>query len=186
MSPLSCMAVVVEWRGVGGGFRPFVEGEEAGAFEAQEWQVKYNTFMAAVNVNLRITHKNHHPLPPLRCHEGCTLTKGSIALLESVYTAKAERARRSPFPRYNQTASSLSTSCFPFFIFTPANVLIQKRLYSDEGFDSSKSVYTAKLKELTDLGNPVENRLYETNHRNVSNVPLSFLVWVGGFTRDGT
>ncbi|CAN0559992.1 unnamed protein product, partial [Laminaria digitata] len=41
-------------------------------------------------------------------------------------------------------------------------------LYSDEGFDSSKSVYTAKLKELTDLGNPVENRLYETNHRQVS------------------
>ncbi|CAM9352873.1 unnamed protein product [Pylaiella littoralis] len=38
-------------------------------------------------------------------------------------------------------------------------------LYSDEGFDSTKSVYTAKLKELTDLGNPVENRLYETTHR---------------------
>lgn len=41
------------------------------------------------------------------------------------------------------------------------------RLYSDEGFDSTKSVYTAKLKELTDLGEPVENRLYETNNRQV-------------------
>lgn len=41
------------------------------------------------------------------------------------------------------------------------------RLYSDEGFDSTKSVYTAKLKELTDLGEPVENRLYETNSRQV-------------------
>ena len=49
----------------------------------------------------------------------------------------------------------------------PDNCLIS-RLYSDEGFDSSKSVYTAKLKELTDLGNPVESRLYETNHRQVS------------------
>ncbi|CAM9772641.1 unnamed protein product [Scytosiphon promiscuus] len=38
-------------------------------------------------------------------------------------------------------------------------------LYSDEGFDSTKSVYTAKLKELTDLGDPVENRLRETNQR---------------------
>ena len=41
------------------------------------------------------------------------------------------------------------------------------RLYTDEGFDSTKSVYTAKLKELTDLGNPVEARLYETNNRQV-------------------
>lgn len=39
------------------------------------------------------------------------------------------------------------------------------RLYSDEGFDSTKSVYTAKLKELTDLGEPVERRLYETINR---------------------
>ncbi|CAM9320236.1 unnamed protein product [Ascophyllum nodosum] len=38
-------------------------------------------------------------------------------------------------------------------------------LYSDEGFDSTKSVYSAKLKELTDLGQPVENRLYENNNR---------------------
>eukprot|EP00752_Nemacystus_decipiens_P011694 g10378.t1 len=38
-------------------------------------------------------------------------------------------------------------------------------LYTDEGFDSTKSAYTAKLKELTDLGNPVEARLYETNSR---------------------
>ncbi|CAN0120875.1 unnamed protein product [Ectocarpus fasciculatus] len=38
-------------------------------------------------------------------------------------------------------------------------------LYSDEGFDSTKSVYTAKLKDLTDLGNPVESRFYEANNR---------------------
>lgn len=42
------------------------------------------------------------------------------------------------------------------------------RLYSDEGFDSTKSVYTAKLKELTDLGNPVESRFYEANNRQVT------------------
>ncbi|CAM9137702.1 unnamed protein product, partial [Sphacelaria rigidula] len=38
-------------------------------------------------------------------------------------------------------------------------------LYSDEGFDSSKSVYTAKLKELTDLGEPIEKRMYEATNR---------------------
>ncbi|CAN0475393.1 unnamed protein product [Ectocarpus sp. 12 AP-2014] len=38
-------------------------------------------------------------------------------------------------------------------------------LYSDEGFDSTKSVYAAKLKELMDLGNPVESRFYEANNR---------------------
>lgn len=41
------------------------------------------------------------------------------------------------------------------------------RLYSDEGFDSSKSVYTAKLKELTDLGEPIEKRMYEATNRQV-------------------
>lgn len=46
-------------------------------------------------------------------------------------------------------------------------VVVVARLYSDEGFDSTKSVYTAKLKELTDLGEPVENRMWETNHRQV-------------------
>ncbi|CAM9415568.1 unnamed protein product [Choristocarpus tenellus] len=38
-------------------------------------------------------------------------------------------------------------------------------LYSDEGFDSSKSVYAGKLAELTALGLPIESRLYEANNR---------------------
>lgn len=42
------------------------------------------------------------------------------------------------------------------------------RLYSDEGFDSTKSVYAAKLKELMDLGNPVDRRFYEANNRQVT------------------
>lgn len=129
--------------------------------------------MVAVNVNLRITRKTITHTP-LRCHEGCPLTKGSIALLKSVYTAKAERARRSPpFPA-TPNRLILIDLLPPFLPLRMCSY--KKRLYSDEGFDSSKSVYTAKLKELTDLGNPVENRLYETNHRNVS---MSLFLWLG-------
>ncbi|CAN0348214.1 unnamed protein product, partial [Discosporangium mesarthrocarpum] len=38
-------------------------------------------------------------------------------------------------------------------------------LYSDEGFDSTKSIYSSKLEELTSIGSPVEARLYEATHR---------------------
>lgn len=60
-----------------------------------------------------------------------------------------------------------NTSGPPFAIRVVFVLVSVCRLYSDEGFDSTKSVYTAKLKELTDLGEPVENRLYETNNRQV-------------------
>jgi hypothetical protein len=39
------------------------------------------------------------------------------------------------------------------------------RLYSDEGFDTVKSVYAKKLEELTALGTPLETRLYEAQNR---------------------
>jgi hypothetical protein len=43
--------------------------------------------------------------------------------------------------------------------------LLHCRLYSDEGFDTVKSVYAKKLEELSALGTPLETRLYEAQNR---------------------
>lgn len=45
-------------------------------------------------------------------------------------------------------------------------------LYSDEGFDSTKSVYQAKLDELRQLTSPVEFRLSESTERSVATAEL--------------
>lgn len=65
-----------------------------------------------------------------------------------------------------------------YTLYLPS-ILDGGRLYSDEGFDSTKSVYTAKLKELTDLGEPVENRLYEEKNRPVRCVKCFIFCVVG-------
>ncbi|KAG5189610.1 heat shock protein 70 [Tribonema minus] len=45
-------------------------------------------------------------------------------------------------------------------------------LYSDEGFDSTKSVYAGKLKDLQALGGPLEARLYESQNRDAATAEL--------------
>lgn len=89
-------------------------------------------------------HPHYRPYPPSPAHQNAS--SSSLPPLP-------------PSPRFPYHVDILLV-CLGSFV--------SLRLYSDEGFDSSKSVYTAKLKELTDLGNPVESRLYETNHRQVS------------------
>ena len=49
-------------------------------------------------------------------------------------------------------------------------------LYTDEGFDSTKKVYVAKLKELTDLGEPIEFRLKQSTERPAAKSELLALV----------
>ena len=49
-------------------------------------------------------------------------------------------------------------------------------LYSDEGFDSTKKMYSSKLKELTDMGAPVELRFQEAAERPAAKAELLALV----------
>lgn len=49
-------------------------------------------------------------------------------------------------------------------------------LYTDEGFDSVKSVYVAKLKELTDSGSSIDQRYRESVSRPVAAAELTDLV----------
>ena len=49
-------------------------------------------------------------------------------------------------------------------------------LYSDEGFDSTKSVYVAKLSELTAVGKPVEIRKYEHSERPIAQSELQSIL----------
>lgn len=108
-------------------------------------------------------------------------TKSEIdaAVLQEAQMANQDRVLRETADKRNELESYVYTmrdklvgNLRPYVegkeadTFTARLTAAEDWLYSDEGFDSSKSVYTAKLKELTDLGNPVENRLYETNHRN--------------------
>jgi len=45
-------------------------------------------------------------------------------------------------------------------------------LYSDEGFESSKSIYISKLKALADLGKPIKFRLSESTNRPAAQAEL--------------
>ena len=49
-------------------------------------------------------------------------------------------------------------------------------LYTDAGFDSTKSVYTAQLKELSEMGKPLEFRLQESTERPAAQAELLALV----------
>ncbi|GLE08798.1 hypothetical protein PINS_up020213 [Pythium insidiosum] len=49
---------------------------------------------------------------------------------------------------------------------------IEDWLYSDEGFDSTKSVYQAKLDELREFSSPIEFRLTESTERAVATSEL--------------
>jgi len=49
-------------------------------------------------------------------------------------------------------------------------------LYSDEGFDSTKSVYQGKLDELRKLSNPIESRYQESTERPVATAELKTVI----------